>query len=266
MGICNKEFKICITPVIESDSSESEVDTSPKEAYNQKDSTRCEEFRESIDWLRFSGDPDADFDYAVVDQAITDLSKGQLSSDDDSYLESVYCFTLIPFAFGLLLLLILTCSCCIHFCLMATGKKSKWEETCCCYDPDQKFHKGQVIVPFVLIMAYSLLILFFCANAVVQNGEISDNLVEAGGVLSLINETMTIASDYLDNAVTPTGEILEDIEQVFDDAQQLVDDTDGAQVLIDDASAASTNLADTWTSRTLRITVSGRDFSMWYNM
>ena len=107
----------------------------------------------------------------------------------------------------------------VWVCSKLCGWHDKYEAYCCRFDKEQKYSHGQIIVPFILLFAYSLLILFFCSNAIVMNGEISENILEDGGVVDLINQTLNIATDYMDNVLGPTDIIVTTLENTFDDAQ-----------------------------------------------
>jgi len=255
-GICNQDFQVCVKSRLLANLTTSEYDTSPRLAYEAFESSDCENFRSDIEFLRFMGEPDSDFDFDSINKAFEKVQNGDMMAlIDDDYLGSIFCFALFPFLLGILMLLALVCTPMCYCCAKMAGKKEKFENWCCCFKKDQEFSKGQVLVPMVLLVVYSVLILFFCANAIVMNGEISDNILEKGGVIELMNSTMTYATDFMDDVLVPTNNLVDGLEDAFAQTQSLVDSTQRADALINDVVTNMTNVDNIWSAETLDVEV-----------
>jgi len=255
-GICNQDFQVCVESRLVANLTTQEYDTSPRLAYEPFASSDCETFRSDIELFRFMGEPDSDFDFESIDKAFEKVQNGDMMAlIDDDYLGSIFCFALFPLLLGILMLLALICTPMCYCCANCLGKKEQFENWCCCFKKDQEFSKGQVLVPMVLLVVYSVLILFFCANAIVMNGEISDNILEKGGVIELMNSTMTYATDFMDDVLVPTNLLVDGLEDAFAQTQSLVDSTEKANGLINDVVTNMTNVDDVWSAETLDVEV-----------
>lgn len=254
-GVCNKQFQICINPPISKNATQTVRDTADKPAYVRDISEKCEDFRSDVGPLRFSGDPDADFDFGAISDIFKSVQKGSIPSLADPYLKSIYTFALFPIIWGILMLIILIMMPMVWICSKVCGWHDKYEAYCCRFDSEQKYSHGQIVVPFILLFAYSLLILFFCSNAIVMNGEISENILESDGVVDLINQTLNIATDYMGNVIGPTEIIVTTLELTFDNAQELVDNTDHAQTLIEATTTVTQDVTSEWITKGLAVSI-----------